>query len=318
MRIATTSWAYLVAAITLQACNQIATGDIERRYPPIGDFVDTPAARLHYLQQGSGCALVLLHGARANLRDYTSSIAPLLSEDHRTIAFDRPGHGYSQQNVAGWLNPDEQAALLLQALDHLGVQRAIWVGHSWAGSVVMAGLLGDSERVVGGVLIAGLAYPWKSGAALSYRLPQWPIVGWLFSRTLLVPVGRARMEASIRSVFYPDSPSADYQERAGVELALRPGDFRADGRDVTRLSAFLEAQSERYASISQPLLLIHGTADETVPAWNHADRLLKVLPRVTLLEFPGTGHLPHHVYPQRVAAAIRAFAARTLACTRAE
>jgi pimeloyl-ACP methyl ester carboxylesterase len=316
MRIAAVNYMCLIAMFALQACSHVTEEGIERRFPPIGEFVELPAARIHYLQQGGGCALVLLHGARANLRDYTSSISGRLAESHRTIAFDRPGHGYSQQKADGWLNPDGQAALLLQALDRLGVRHAIWVGHSWAGSVVMAGLLRDPQRVVAGVLIAGAAYPWKGGVDLSYRLPQWPVVGWLFNQTLLIPIGQARLDAAIRDVFHPDSPSPDYRQRTGVELALRSGDFLADSHDVSRLSPFLELQSRRYVGISQPVLLVHGTADDVVPAWNHADRLMKVLPRAKLLEFPGTGHLPHHVHPERVAAAIRGFAESAHTCAK--
>ena len=71
----------------------VASQWIEHEYPPIGQFIEVDGLRLHYVMQGQGDgpALLLVHGASSNLREFTSSIMPALARHHRVIAFDRPG-----------------------------------------------------------------------------------------------------------------------------------------------------------------------------------------------------------------------------------
>ena len=66
------------------------------------------------------------------IQDFQSSgLIDLAAEKYRVIVFDRPGFGHSlrPRNVV-W-SPDAQADLFSKALDRLGVQRAIALGHSW-------------------------------------------------------------------------------------------------------------------------------------------------------------------------------------------
>jgi len=123
-----------------------------------------------------------------------------------------------------------------------------------------------------------------------------------------VPVGRWLMDQTIGAAFLPNQPPASYRQNTGIDLILRPSQFIVNGRDVRLLSDFLKKQSQRYPMIDQPLLLIHGREDDIVPAWNHADRLVKLLPQAVLSELPATGHAPHHVRTNEVARLISDFA----------
>jgi pimeloyl-ACP methyl ester carboxylesterase len=58
------------------------------------------------------------------------------------------------------------------------------------------------------------------------------------------------------------------------------------------------------------VLLIHGTEDDIVPAWNHTDRLSKILADVEVVRLPGVGHALHHTRTERVARLISDFSAR--------
>jgi pimeloyl-ACP methyl ester carboxylesterase len=285
---------------------------IEARYPPIGSQLQLDGFQLHYIDEGSGPTVVLLHGSTTTLRDFAASIFGPLSRHCRVVAFDRPGHGYSNYPGQFWMNPREQAAAVHDALRKMGIEQSIWVGHSWAGSVVMAGLLHFPNTVTGGVLLGGAAYPWQGGVDWSNHIADMPIVGPLFTRTALVPFGRLRMEGAIAAAFSPNRPPADYRRRTGIDLVLRPSQFIVNGRDVRLLSDFLEEQSKRYGAIDQPLLLIHGRDDDIVPAWNHADRLVRLLPQAVFHELPDTGHAPHHAHANKVARLIRDFASGLL------
>jgi len=49
---------------------------------------------------GPGEALLLLHGGLGNSDDLLNSIGPGLGENHRVVAFDRRGHGFTADTDA--------------------------------------------------------------------------------------------------------------------------------------------------------------------------------------------------------------------------
>ncbi len=281
---------------------------IEQQNPPIGNTVRLDGLTLHYAEAGSGPAVVLIHGSTTNLRDFSASIFNPLARHCRVIAFDRPGHGYSTYSKQFWMNPSEQARVIRDALNRLGIERAVWLGHSWAGAVVMAGLLDYPRQVTGGVLLGGAAYPWEGGVDWTNQVADIPLAGPLFTHALLAPAGRLLMNAQIATAFEPNDPPPDYRRLTAIDLILRPSHYTINGRDVRLLSEYLKTQSKRYQTIRQPLLMIHGEADDIVPAWNHADRLIKLLPQAELVTLPATGHVPHHVRSQDVADHVARFA----------
>jgi pimeloyl-ACP methyl ester carboxylesterase len=282
---------------------------IEQSYPPIGQFIETDGIKLHYVERGSGPVIVLIHGASTTLQDFTTSILPPLAEHFRVIAFDRPGYGYSERPAGPWPDPARQAKLIADGLQAIGVERAVWAGHSRSGSVVLAAMLNNAGQVAGGVLIGGGSHPWEGGTAWFYELAGVPVIGKLFAYTLVYPIGRLLLAPFTTAVFEPAAVSNGYAENTAIELALRPQTFLANAEDSRRLSDFLADQSRRYDTIEQPLLLLHGDADTIVPAWNHADRLIKQVPQAQLQMLPGQGHVPHHVEPLEISRLIAGFVA---------
>lgn len=285
-----------------------ATSRVERTYPPTGDFITVQGVRLHYVTAGDGPPIVLLHGASASLRDFDASILPGLARHHRVIAFDRPGYGYSDRPADGWPDPARQAVLIHEALRTLGVEKPVLVGHSWAGSVVLAYLLNHPEDASGGVLLAGVVNPWQGGVGWTADVAGWPVIGRIFTSSLVFPLGQVFLNSAIGNVFAPEPPTPGYRTRTGAILALRPPAFRASAEDLRNLSRFLQAQSARYEQIDRPLLLITGERDTIVPAWNHADRLAARLPHARGVDLSGAGHALHHTRADEIVRLIRDFA----------
>ena len=90
-----------------------------RLAPPLGQWRTFPEGLLHFTDQGSGSAIVLIHGLGGNLRNFSPELVDHLTRNHRVIALDRPGAGYS---IAKGAVPDlhGQAAMiaaLIEALD---------------------------------------------------------------------------------------------------------------------------------------------------------------------------------------------------------
>ena len=55
------------------------TAKAEADYPPIGEFVEVEGGRIHYVREGSGPEVILLHGAGGNVRDMTFDLMGRLS-----------------------------------------------------------------------------------------------------------------------------------------------------------------------------------------------------------------------------------------------
>lgn len=111
----------------------------EREHPPRGAFIDAGGVRLHYLDAGEGDAVVLLHGNGLTVEDWSlAGIVDDAARAYRVVAFDRPGFGYSAQPSDRVWTAQAQADVLAEALDRLGLARAVVVGHSWGTLVAIA------------------------------------------------------------------------------------------------------------------------------------------------------------------------------------
>jgi pimeloyl-ACP methyl ester carboxylesterase len=141
---------------------------------------------LHYEIQGKGEAVVLIHSAGIDLRDW-EFIAPQLAQTYQVITFDGRGAGQSPP----LLEPANFVEDLRQLLDHLNLDRAILVGHSIGGQIATDFALAYPDRVTKLVLVA----PGLSGFEFSPDIQQWyaqikaaaPDVEKMVERTLAYP-----------------------------------------------------------------------------------------------------------------------------------
>jgi pimeloyl-ACP methyl ester carboxylesterase len=313
--IVTASVAVLSLLAVLAAVSIVGARMIARAHPPAGRFVDVGGGRLHIVdideraqRSADDPPVVLLHGASGNLEDMRLALADRLKPRHRVILIDRPGHGWSERST-DIASPGQQAAMVAEALERLDVGRAVVVAHSFAGAVATALALEDPGRVAGLVLLAPVLYPWKTGIAWYYSLAATPILGPLFAHTLAVPAGAVLIGPAVGTVFAPQDAPADYADRAAIALVLRPQTFLANARDVAGLHAFVTRQAPFYNRIKAPTVIITGDRDTVVSPDIHARALAAKLPNSKLVVLDGIGHMPHHVAPDRVIAAIDEVAA---------
>ena len=110
----------------------------ERRSPPHGRFVTVDGLRVHDLESGEGAPVVLLHGNLLSAEDFLSSgLMASLSSQHRVIAIDRPGFGYSERPSGREWSAKTQASHVQRLLEVLQVRQPIVVGHSWGALVAL-------------------------------------------------------------------------------------------------------------------------------------------------------------------------------------
>src|SRR5579871_611988 len=187
---------------------------LERAHRPAGRFVPVDGGHLHVVdlapvQPTDLAPVVLLHGASGNLEDQRLTLGNALAARRRVILIDRPGHGFSDRpGGKADASPGRQAALIAQALAHLGIAHAIVVGHSWSGALAAALALDFSDRVAGLVLLAPVTHPWPGGISWYNILASTPFVGRLFARACALPLGSLLIAGAVASVFEPQVPPA--------------------------------------------------------------------------------------------------------------
>ena len=312
LRIILLGFAGLVAFVLL-ACaivTIIVSNRIEKKYPAIGSFIEVNGTRLHYVDEGPKDATVvlLIHGASSNLRDMLIPARKTLGSKYRIIAVDRPGHGWSERGLYS-ATPDAQARTLADFLTALKVDKAVVFGHSF-GSVLATAMAVERPDKVSGLVVASPAtHPWPSGKTNWYNhLARWPVIGWLFTRTLALPAGVSRIPSATNCVFAPNQVPAGYLEEAGIELVMVPRRFMDNSEDLVGLYSHTQRYHNRYKEIKVPTIIITGDQDTVVSKDIHAENLARDIAGSRLFVVKNVGHKPDYALADLVAASIETLA----------
>jgi len=114
----------------------------------------------------------------------------------------------------------------------------------------------------------------------------------------------------VQEIFAPQEPPAGYMDHIGAGLTLRRHSLRANALQRANLLGEIEALHTRYAEISVPVEIVHGTADTTVGVSIHSEPLAAQVKDAHLTVLDGIGHMPHHSAPEAVVSAINRAATR--------
>ncbi|HUQ26914.1 MAG TPA: alpha/beta hydrolase [Burkholderiales bacterium] len=284
----------------------------ERDHPPLGRFIEVDGVRLHYVEEGSGPPLVLLHGLGSMVEDFVlSGLIREAAGRYRVIAFDRPGYGHSERPHRWHYSAAAQARLFRNAMLALGAHRPIVLGHSW-GALVAAELALQFPGVPRSLVLAsGLYFPTFRFDTALLAPPAIPLLGDLMSATISPILGRVTWRAALKTVFSP-APIPKHFSRFPAWMALRPGQLRANAEDALfTVSATLRIL-RRTRELNLPVVLVAGAGDRFVSMRAHSERLNKMLPSSRLLVSPHAGHMVHHTDPELMLAAIDAAAWPTM------
>jgi pimeloyl-ACP methyl ester carboxylesterase len=297
--------ALVLLGASLMFFTLVAAWHVEKLAPPIGKFVQIDVARLHYIDRGAGPLIVMVHGLAGNLRNFYELIERL-SVDHRVVAVDRPGCGYSTMLSGKHSGIRAQAALIAQFIRKLDLGQPTVVGHSMGGALSLALAIDHPDCVRALALIAPLSNvertPPKGLKILRIKSPivQW-IVAWMFS----APIGKLIHRASLKAVFAPEVVVESFDISGGGLLGLRPWAFSAACKDMVAISRELAAIPPHYPTLTIPVDVIFGRQDALLNYETHGKQLVAALPQGNLHVIEGGGHMIPVTQPDRIADLIR-------------
>jgi haloalkane dehalogenase len=147
-------------------------------FPFESRFVDVANARVHYIDEGTGPVLLMVHG-NPTWSYVFRRLIPLLKDRFRCIAPDLPGFGLSVAPAAYDFLPETHARVLAAFIDRLALTSFTPVVQDWGGPIALCVAGGDPERVER--LVIGNTFCWPVNGDIHF---EW------FSRLLGGPIGK--------------------------------------------------------------------------------------------------------------------------------
>lgn len=114
--------------------------------------------RIHYMDEGDGEPLVLVHTIGQSIYTWRCLYASL-TQHYRVIAVDMPGFGYSSRPDVYSYTIEEQSKALELFLDAIGIESAHFMGFSMGCAYVMDLCLRQPERLDGSSFCPRRPYP---------------------------------------------------------------------------------------------------------------------------------------------------------------
>lgn len=246
--------------------------------------------RLHFMTEGNGAPVLLLHGLGGFAALWRHNIA-VLGRHARVVALDLPGCGRSSKPHGPY--PLAFFARAIEAFRRaLGLERLTLVGHSMGGAVVATYALLYPSRVERLALVGAVVPGFGYRVHWVYRLLAVPGLGEIAGSLLWPGLLRA---ALARCFARPDPEEIDFLVRMGYPVRVSPEGRAAFLSTLRSVRADFASAADRYqrglAALTLPVLLIHGRQDRVVPP-AHAEMVAARLPNATLRWLDGCGHFP--------------------------
>jgi pimeloyl-ACP methyl ester carboxylesterase len=284
--------ALLVLLVAVAAgYDSYAGAGLRTKYPPPGQFIQISEARMHYLCQGSGEPTLVLEAGNNDGVLGWSQVMPALARRNRVCAFDRLGQDWSDpaSYPRTFSTPVDE---LHTALESLGIERPVVVGHSLGGALVQ--IYAAKYEVAGVVLVDGLSSDIVDPVVA--RLGGYQSLRWLAQLGLLRPIGNLAADAD----YPPEIREQMIALRSQSAALIRAVNYQA----VAAQTAGDELRAAE-AKLDVPILIIAAGQNELPEDFTGAlIALSERQPNSTVVLVPGASHYVQADHPQAVIEAI--------------
>jgi pimeloyl-ACP methyl ester carboxylesterase len=278
----------LLIGLTAALLLWVGFGDVRRLKPRHqAEWLEVGGLRVRALRAGHGdTTLVFLHGYGESLLAWRL-LLDRFTRHYRVLAIDLPGFGLSDRPTGAY-DLTSYTRWLDALLREQTRGAVIVVGHSMGGELAAAMALEHPERIVAAVLIA----------------PAGDGVQPFLTDTTGVASFATRWAAGAIAFVLPMHDSAWVRE---PDDRLRQLSYDSTSVAARRVLAEFDfkALADRFQDLRQPVLLIWGRQDPTIP-FEIGERIAERLPCRRFVHLP-TLHRPHQTLPDTVAAEMLLF-----------
>ncbi|MBI3156618.1 MAG: alpha/beta hydrolase [Burkholderiales bacterium] len=265
------------------------------------------------LDEGDGAAredLVMVHGLATNMAFWYFKYAVPLSRRFRITLYDLRGHGRSEMPASGYA-PEVLGRDLAALLDHLGIEKAHLMAHSFGGVVALNFACAQPQRVRSLVLADS---HFSAGRSVHARAQ------WAFGRRVQPVLDRYGLDLDTQDPYFGPRlllRVAEWQIN-GFEIPRELGDLvspllgrtgKRTAGEFLRLMRTTSAEREmtaddgltldRLRALRFPIVAMYG---DNSPARLSGSELLEIWPHAIFRRVRDAGHFFPTVRPQQVLA----------------
>jgi haloalkane dehalogenase len=257
-------------------------------YPFDSHYLALPMGRMHYVDEGSGSPIVMVHGTPTWSFLYRKLIAGL-ARHHRVIAPDSIGFGLSDKPVGWSYRPQDHAANITALIEHLGLRDVTLMVHDFGGPIGLAHAIEHPEEVARIVIFNSWMWSLRGNPAAEKASR---IVGSAVGKLLYTRMNFST-KTLIKTVF-GDKRKLTREAHRHYIMALGSPSERIGawtlGKELIGSSDWYASLWERRERIARiPALLLWGMKD---PTFKEADleRWRGLFTDTSVVTYPGAGH----------------------------
>ena len=221
--------------------------------------------RVQIAVAGRGVPFVVVHGFSAEGLLYAQTLSRLVSAGFKVVAIDTAGHGGTAGFASGGGDMAGYGELLGRAVDHLGIRRALYAGHSMGGRLVSELIGREPRRAIAVMLIdAIVGEAWDRKVALSRFVP--PVMGATGAMLVADTVTTAPIMRNPRQAMKLGRLLAP----VALHALTRPQGLIGAGISIMRSGPsrwLLESMADHLV----PVYVVHGDRDYAVPVKTAVD-----------------------------------------------
>ena len=242
--------------------------------------------QLHVVEAGNssgGRPIVFIHGNSQSWLAWSRQLDSELAREHRLIAMDLRGHGFSDKPRDAYGDSRLWADDVRAVIDVLNLDRPVLCGWSYGFLVILDYIRHYGEDRVGGIHIVGGISKLGSDAAMSVITQEFlSLAPGLFATDVEESV--RGLESFLRKFFVQQPSASDFYLMLGYIVSVPPHVRQA------LLSRAID-NDDLLARIHKPVLITHGAKDAIVTL-EAVDQHTAGIPHAQAHIMPNAGHAP--------------------------
>ncbi len=263
------------------------------------EWLSLDGMQVHHKREGSGKAVVLLHGTGASLHTW-DGWTEQLDDTFEVYRMDLPAFGLTGPDPDKDYTIQGYVSFVDEYVEQMGVDSFAIAGNSLGGYIAWAYTVMHPEKVSQLILLDAAGYPSEGSAdALAFKVASNPILSPLMK--YITP--KSFIRKNLEQVYADDQKVSDPIVDRYYDMALRAGNRQAF---IDRVHTHHTDMSSRISEISCPTLIMWGDQDTWVnPA--DAQKFEKDIKGSKLIMYKDVGHVPMEEAPNQTAKDALAF-----------